>query len=117
MPKPGPRRYTTAFGRVALIGAGVFLLEAVIFWAMGHLMWSVVPVIVAVVLCVLGVVLTRMGGHGTDVRGNLPDELDQPDAEPEPQIPIECQPVAPADQAEGFGWMKASDLANQRKKP
>jgi hypothetical protein len=31
--------------------------------------------------------------------------------------PSETQPVAPADQAQGFGWMKASDLLQHRATP
>ena len=79
--------------------------------------WAVAAIIVAVLLCVGVVILVtlrvrkRRFSSGTEVPVRAEET---PDAS---QIPIERQPVAPADQAEGFGWMKASDLANQKNKP
>ena len=76
----------------------------------------VIPVIVAalVVLIVAGVVVLIRKHRfrpRTAVQIHVEESRSQPD------IPLERQPVAPIDQAEGFGWMKASDLANQKNKP
>jgi len=79
--------------------------------------WVVAAIIVAVLLCVGATILVvarirkRRFSSGTEV----PIRTEQEPAVP--PIPLERQPVAPADQAQGFGWMKASDLANQKNKP
>ena len=87
--------------------------------------WAVAVIVIAVLLIAAGVVVVAVRARkrryhpDTDVP-IVPSApvLDQTDSVPGPaQTPLECQPVAPADQAQGFGWMKASDLANQRKKP
>ena len=73
-----------------------------------------VVVIIAAVI-VAGVVALWIRKHRSHPRTDIPDSAQEPPVQPD--IPLERQPVAPIDQAEGFGWMKASDLANQKNKP
>ena len=87
--------------------------------------WAAAVIVVVVVILVGAAIFAvvrarkRRLPSGTDVPVSPTTPVPaQTDSVPSPsQTPLECQPVAPADQAEGFGWMKASDLANQRKKP
>jgi len=83
--------------------------------------WAVAVIVLAVIV-VAGVVIALVRVHKRRLRGTevpissvtpVPARVDEEPA----QTPVECQPVAPADQAEGFGWMKASDLANHQNKP
>jgi len=87
--------------------------------------WMIAVIIVAILLVVSAVVcaIVRVRKHRSSstkqalasTGGEAPvTTTEQPTIT---EIPRERQPVAPADQAQGFGWMRASDLANQKKKP
>ena len=76
--------------------------------------WIIAAIIVVVLAgCVLLAVWIRKRRRHPRTQMSIP--IEEPPSQPE--IPLERQPVAPVDQAEGFGWMKASDLANQKNKP
>ena len=113
MSESGRSRQMAGFGRAALVVAGISLVAVVVCWAMGAGPWILVPASAAAVFLVVGVVLVRAGR-------SRPDESAPTDAcaEPvRPEIPMEHQPVASADQAQGYGWMRASDLAKSKDRP
>jgi len=80
--------------------------------------WAVAVIagVAAVVLLTVVIVVLL-----TQKRKRPPVPAQEPavcDPEPTtPEIPLARQPVAPADQAQGYGWMKASDLANHHNQP
>jgi len=113
-------RHVRRFAWADLIAAGICVVTVVIFWAMDRISWAVIAGAAGLLLAVVGVVLVRMSrtprpGPGRTKGQTPPGET--PEEAQAPVVPLERQPVAPADQAEGFGWMKASDLANQKNKP
>jgi len=57
---------------------------------------------------------TRIRGRGPEAQMDTSaEEIDHEEA----AVPLERQPVVPADQAQGFGWTRASDLVKDHSPP
>jgi len=79
-----------------------------------------VAILLAVLLCASLIVffVFRARRHRSGpVEVSVEDPPEPPQLPDITEIPVENQPVTPADQAQGLGWMKASDLARQRTQP
>jgi|GEM_PF-2067205 len=108
--------------RLLLVSGGVLVLSVVLLFA-GRVWFggprtltdgiSVGGLVIVVALVTVGLVLRR-ASHRASRPPAAVAEIPVPapaveGAAPAPAVPV--PPVVPADQAEGRGWMKASDLA------
>jgi len=74
--------------------------------------WAVALAVVAVVVAVVVIALLR---RQVAAKKNAPADLPVSRAPAVLEAPVQpIDPVMPADQARGYGWMKASDLIGQK---